>query len=59
MENPKDPLNTKERIDSKIDSLKDQTNYTEEAAKTNRRLAILAVLISVFSLLVAIFKQCR
>ena len=56
MENPKDPLNTKERIDSKIESIKDQTNYTEEASKTNRRLAILAILISVFSLIVAVIK---
>jgi|GEM_PF-4940400 len=47
---------TAKKIDSKIDLLNDQTNYTEEASKTNRRLALLAILISVFSLLIALLK---
>jgi hypothetical protein len=56
MENQNIPNTTKERIDSKIESIKDQTNYTEEASKSNRRLVIIAILISIFSLIVSLFK---
>ncbi|HTB07383.1 MAG TPA: hypothetical protein VK806_10570 [Bacteroidia bacterium] len=56
MENENMPNTTKEGIDSKIELIKDQTNYTEEASKSNRRLVIIAILISILSLIVAVFK---